>query len=128
MNLWVAIPIFFAAASWTTAVIYYGLRAKWWKSPEGRNTEAVSFIVALLLIRLSAIQLFPDYIDRSWTGAPIYTLMGVVAIWRIGLIEKAQRGIRRWRDWKDKNGTPGTSSSETSESTERDVPWPVEDK
>lgn len=98
MNLWIAIPTFAAALVWIGVFVYYWVRAKWWKSPEGRNTEAVSAVVAILLIRLSVIHIWPDYVDRSVSGFIVYTLAGIVGLWRIGLIEKAQRGVRRWRE------------------------------
>ena len=102
MNLWIAIPTIAAALVWIGATAYYWLRAKWWKSPEGRNAEAISLIMALLLTRLSLIHLLPDYVDHSITGFIVYTLAAMVGAWRIGLIEKAQRGIRYWKEWRDR--------------------------
>lgn len=104
MNLWIAIPTFAAALVWIGVVVYYGIRARWWKTPEGRNTEAVSLVVALLLIRLSAIHIWPDYFDRNVTGFILYSSAAAVGLWRIGLIEKAQRGIRHWREWTFRKG------------------------
>ena len=102
INLWIAIPTILAALVWVGVVVFYAIRAKWWKTPEGRNTEAVSAIMALLLVRLSFIHLLPDYVDHTVTGLLVYLAAAVVGIWRIGLIEKAQRGIRHWREWRKK--------------------------
>lgn len=102
MNLWIAVPTFVAALVWLATVVFYWIRARWWESPEGRNTEVVSLIVALLLIRLSAIHIWPDYRDRTISGFLIYTAMAFVGVWRMALIEKAQRGIRAWSDLRNK--------------------------
>ena len=98
MNLLIAIPTFLAAVVWVGVVVFYAVRAKWWKTPEGRNTEAVSAILAVLLIRLSLVHILPDYVDHSATGRITYSLVAIVGLWRIGPIEKAQRGIRRWNE------------------------------
>ena len=109
MNLWVAVPTFIATIVWLAVVVYYGLRARWWRTPEGRNTQAVSLLMALVLLRLSIYHLTPDYVDLTVTGFLLYLGAALVGIWRRGLIEKAQRGILHWNELvkTGKNNTLG---------------------
>lgn len=94
MNLWIAVPTFTATAAWVAASVFYAFRAKWWRTPEGRNAETVSVLIAVLLLRLSLFHLAPNHVDRAPTGFLVYSAATVVALWRIGLIEKAQRHIK----------------------------------
>lgn len=96
MNLWLAIPTFAAAASWIVVVVWYSVRAKWWKTFIGQNTWAISFIIMLALIRLSIIHLTLSSSVRADVGSTvfgflIYFGLAYVGIQRVYLIEESQR-------------------------------------
>lgn len=115
MNYWVAIPTFIATLAWLMVVVWYWIRAKWWKSPVGRNTMGISIAIALALVRLTYSQLdaispapMPWYLTAF--GSVIYSYLAYSGFRRVYLIEQSQRqkavdvinGVphRRWDDPK----------------------------
>jgi hypothetical protein len=115
MNPWLAIPTFISCTVWVIMVVYYWIRAKWWKSPTGRNTMGISMFIALSLVRISYTHLdeTPPADLPFWMiviGTVTYSGLGYFGVRRLMLVRDAQRekareiaeGIprRRWNDPK----------------------------
>lgn len=110
MNWWVLGPLLFATLGWLTFIIWYWIRAKWWKNVFGVNTMSVSIALLLILIRLDSLQIWPDLKPSVVWGFILYTGVAVLAIQRTYLMEKTQREVdvhesnphpnRRWDDPK----------------------------
>lgn len=115
-NLWLGIPAVAAALSWVTFVVWYQIRATWWKSQIGQNVMILGAMLAFSFVRLALI---------IWDGTPshyspgqvlsgffTYTIAAVIGVQRTYLMEKAQREYndheshtlnhpnRRWDDPK----------------------------
>lgn len=105
INLWVAIPTFIALLVWVTFIVWYSLRARWWKNPFGRNTAFVSVAVILLLLRLVILQFFPTVPTTTVGGFLVYMGIAAAGVHRTYLMEREQRRPhnpkvprRRWSD------------------------------
>lgn len=87
------LTIFTAALAWNACVIWYSLRAKWWKNIYGINTWLVSFIISIALDRLCVLVLFPEVngYTSTWIGIFTYVGLAVTGFQRTYLLEKAQR-------------------------------------
>lgn len=94
MNWWIFTPIVIAAVTWTGASLWYGLKARWWKSAEGVNAWLTMMSVALLLVRRAVIIVDPTFREYDWVGALVYSGVVLTGAHRWYLIEKAQREKR----------------------------------
>lgn len=74
---------------------WYGLRASWWRSPEGRNIMGVSLAVAAVLVLIVLQQFFPDYPGRRVVQVVVYTTVALLFVQRTVQLERAQRRYRR---------------------------------
>ena len=84
--------LMFAAVTWAMFTVSYALRAKWWKTPFGRNMMGVSLTFAILFGRLALLYIDPHVTaDLKFTGLVIYLLAGGFGAHRFYLMEKAQR-------------------------------------
>lgn len=113
MNPWLAIPTFTATVAWLSVVIWYWIRAKWWKSYVGQNTMGISMFIALALVRLSYTHLdgIPASYQPFWVtafGVFIYSGLTYFGFQRLVLIEQSQRmlklqyvGDHPYRRWDD---------------------------
>lgn len=72
-----------AAIVWFAFLIWYTVRAQWWRVPVGRNTFGVSAVLFLV----SLLHWFPNDI----TGIIVYGAVAALGIQRIVQLEKAQR-------------------------------------
>lgn len=92
MNPWVAIPTFLATVAWIVVVIEYQTRAKWWKGAVGVNTMGISLALALVLVRLSLLQL--GVVFDAWGniafGMGAYLSLATFGFHRAYLIKVAQ--------------------------------------
>lgn len=89
------IPSVAAGLSWTTFVVWYAIRAKWWRTQIGQNVMILGVLLAFSFDRLAIVILqTPDAIrtpSQIATGVIMYGLSAAIAIWRTVLVEKAQR-------------------------------------
>lgn len=99
MNFWLLIPTGLAALSWVTLVVWYHLRAKWWKTKIGYNTMGVSLVIALSMTRLFFLQLTPPYTIYQTTevvfGVFLYLALAFLGVQRIVFVEQSQREQQR---------------------------------
>lgn len=80
-----------SALAWAVFCAWYALRARWERTPEGKNTMAVSVLLALIFVRMSALAARPDLAaDLAVAGALASVLGVVLAVHRIVLLERAQ--------------------------------------
>ena len=92
MDTAITIAIIFAAVAWVLFTVSYAIRAKWWKTPFGRNMMGVSAVSALILGRLALLYIDPDFTaDLKIFGLVIYLAWGALGFHRFYLMEKAQR-------------------------------------
>lgn len=96
MNPFVAVPTFIATVAWVGVVVWYWIRAKWWKSFVGQNTMAVSFFIALSLVRLTYAHLDnipsrPSSTGLTVFGVIVYAGLAYTGFQRVYLIEQSQR-------------------------------------
>lgn len=75
---------------WLTFIAWYWLRAKWWHNPYGRNAMAASAVLFVICLRIAIVSHFPHLRENPYVGAVVYGLAGLVAVWRIILMERAQ--------------------------------------
>lgn len=87
----ITVSVVVAAAVWLTFIVWYSVRARWWKTPYGRNTFWVSTVLFWVLARIAAVRLIPDFPEHEILGALVYILAAVVGVWRTVLMEGAQR-------------------------------------
>lgn len=80
-----------AAFVWLVFLVWYTVRAKWWKDPYGRNTFLVSLVVFWILLRLTMVRLLPGFREHEILGAIVYVFAALAGLARIALMEKAQR-------------------------------------
>lgn len=88
------LAIYTAAIMWTVMVVWYSIRARWWKGEYGINTWLVSFTIAVALDRLAIIVLFDNLLPpvlSFYIGMTTYILLAVTGVHRLYLLEKAQR-------------------------------------
>jgi hypothetical protein len=112
INWYLTISACLAAASWTSLIVWYSIRAKWWKTHVGQNTMGVSVVLTLLLIRLSVLLATPPYTpQRFWEtvfGVTFYLALAFLGLQRVYFVEQSQRQAsrmnqahnRRWNDPK----------------------------
>lgn len=84
-----------AALAWLTFIVWYTVRAKWWKNSYGRNAVEVSVLIFIILARIAVVSHFPNVKQSESLGAIIYTAAALFAIHRIALMEQAQRETDR---------------------------------
>lgn len=77
---------------------WYGVRASWWRSPEGRNIMGVSIAVAAVLVLIVLQQFFPDYPGRRAVQVVVYATVAALFVQRTVQLERAQRSHRRKED------------------------------
>lgn len=96
MLLTIAITV--AWAVWFSMLVWYSIRAKWWKSSIGRNTFGVSLILMVILLRLAVIRWFPEHVQHDFWGVLIYSVAAAFGVQRIVFVEKAQRELTAERE------------------------------
>ncbi len=91
MLLTIAITV--AWAVWFAFLVWYSIRAKWWKIELGRNIFGVSLILMVILLRLAVIRWFPEHAQHDFWGVIIYSIAAALGVQRIRFVERAQREI-----------------------------------
>lgn len=83
------------------AVLWYGLRARWWASEMGRHLWSYSAVVALLLGLLTVRRLAGDYRGHEVVSTVGLGLLDWVVAWRLLLLVRelsrgrhSRRGVR----------------------------------
>lgn len=84
-----------AAFIWLIFLVWYTVRAKWWRDPYGRNTFLVSLVVFWILLRLTMVRLIPGFREHEILGAIVYVFAALAGLARIALMERAQRETDR---------------------------------
>lgn len=87
-----------AALAWLTFIVWYSIRAKWWKNPVGRNTFGVSTVLFVILARITLLRWFPHLQQHDIPGIIVYSVAALFGVQRIWFMEKAQREINRMRN------------------------------
>ena|SRR6478609_5006710 len=88
--------LIFAAISWVGFTASYAARAKWWKTPFGRNMLGVSAVLTLIFGRLALLYISPSITaDLKVFGLTVYILAGILGLHRLYLMEKAQRSTEK---------------------------------
>lgn len=82
-----------AGVSWLVFLIWYAIRAAWWKNQVGQNTMLVSFVVFLLVLNSYLLYTYTWFTTHPVPSTSVYLLTAAAAIQRIYLMEKAQRGL-----------------------------------
>lgn len=111
MNWWLVISTGLALLAWTILVIWYWIRAKWWKTFMGQNMMGLSILVALSLgLRLVNQVVTPREDYRPWQvilGVAIYGLLAFFGFQRVYFVEQSQREVQAARAWRlYTRGTP----------------------
>lgn len=76
---------------WFCFLVWYTVRAKWWKVGVGRNTFGVSLVLFLVLLRATLLQWVPDLRQYNVAAYVVFSLALVLGIQRLIYVEKAQR-------------------------------------
>lgn len=92
-----------AALAWLTFIVWYTIRARWWKNSYGRNAVEVSAIIFIVLARIALVSHFPWMKQNDIVGTIVYFAAMLFAIHRIALLEQAQRESDRID--RDERGT-----------------------
>lgn len=92
-----------AALAWLTFIVWYTIRARWWKNSYGRNAVEVSAIIFIVLARIALVSHFPEMKQNDIVGTVVYFAAMLFAIHRIALLEQAQRESDRID--RDERGT-----------------------
>lgn len=111
INWYLTVSAGLAALSWVGLVVWYAIRAKWWKSHIGQNTMGVSAVLALLLVRLTVLLASPPYTPtgfwETFFGVAFYLALAYLGVQRIYFVEQSQREAKRLklthmnRRWSD---------------------------
>lgn len=96
----VTVLVALAAAIWLSFLVWYTVRASWWKKPLGRNTFGVSFILFVILVRDTAVHLNPSLHRYAWVGIVVYSVAALLGVQRLVAMEKAQREMVHFKDVK----------------------------
>lgn len=87
-----------AFSAWLSFVALYSLRAKWWRSPEGRNVWGVGLALTVALGLIVVAYTWPDYALRPWLVPAVYAGLTALGIQRTVQMLRRQRRQRRQRD------------------------------
>lgn len=82
----------FAALVWLTFLVWYTVRAAWWKNPYGRNAFLVGLVLCLILSRIALSRHIEPFKESQGVAISIYALAALYGVGRIILMERAQRG------------------------------------
>ncbi|MFE5309690.1 hypothetical protein [Isoptericola sp. NPDC056605] len=80
-----------ALLAWLVFLVWYSLRAKWWRSPEGRNVWGVASALVIALGMVNASYIWPDYAARDWVVLGVYAYLAALAVQRTVQMERRQR-------------------------------------
>lgn len=86
-----------AFLAWAAFVTWYSIRARWWRSPEGRNVWGVGLALAIALGMIVAAYTWPDYAARPYVVLTVYVGLAALGIQRTIQLERAQRRRRKER-------------------------------
>jgi predicted anti-sigma-YlaC factor YlaD len=84
-----------AFLTWFVFVVWYSVRARWWRSPEGRNIWGVGFALTVALGMIVAAYTWPDYSARPYVVLTVYVGLAALGIQRTIQLERAQRRHRK---------------------------------
>lgn len=91
MNTALTVAIWAATMTWGAFLVWYTIRAKWWKHTIGQNTFGVSVVLFVLLARLALdrVNLATEATDTI--GVFLYGAAALFGVQRIFFVERAQR-------------------------------------
>ena len=81
-----------ATLVWAVFLVWYTVRAKWWRKEYGRNLFSVAFLVLLILSRILASRLWPNFQELEFIGVVVYMYAAFLGVRSTYLMERAQRG------------------------------------
>lgn len=84
-----------AFSAWAVFLIWYSVRAKWWRSPEGRNVWGVALALTVALGIIVAAYLWRDYVARPYVVLTVYVGLAALAVQRTIQLERNQRRRRK---------------------------------
>ena len=93
VNLVLDVTVFAATFGWLVFIVWYWIRATWWKGPIGRNTMFTTGILFLILLRRSVVDIWPSFNEHPIVGILIYGTAFGLAIQRTIHMERAQRKV-----------------------------------
>jgi len=76
---------------WLGFLIWYSIRAKWWRVPEGRNVWGVALALTAALGMVNASYIWPDYSLRPIVVLTVYVSLALLGIQRTVQMERNQR-------------------------------------
>lgn len=91
MSAVIEVAAIVAFLAWLTFVIWYAMRARWWRSPEGRNVMGVAVALTWALGIIVAAYLWPDYAIRPWLVLITYVVLAALGVQRTVQMERRQR-------------------------------------
>lgn len=83
-----AVAAFFC---WLVFLAWYMIRAKWWRSPEGRNVWQVALALTIALGMVVASYTWPDYSIRPIVVLGVYLYLAALGVQRTIQLERNQR-------------------------------------
>jgi hypothetical protein len=95
--IWRELAASAAFLSWLVFLATYSLRAKWWRSPEGRNVWGVAAALTWALGIIVAAYLWPDYDIRDWLVPVTYVALAALGVQRTVQMLRRQRQQHRDR-------------------------------
>jgi hypothetical protein len=81
--------------TWLLFLVWYSVRAKWWRSPEGRNVWGVALALTVALGMIVAAYTWRDYAARPYVVLTVYVGLAALAIQRTVQLERNQRRNRK---------------------------------
>ncbi len=91
MSVAVRVLQYTALLAWLVFVVWYHLRARWERTPTGRNVMGTSAALVALLALVAAAVTFPDYPGRPVAQLLVYASLTALGIQRTVYMERAQR-------------------------------------
>lgn len=92
-------PYYVAAAiaafsAWAVFLGAYSLRARWWRSPEGRNVWLVTLALVFAFGVIVAAYIFGDYAIRPYAILVVYLSLAALGVQRTVQMLRQQRRKR----------------------------------
>lgn len=84
-----------AVLTWATFLVWYTLRARWWKHPIGRNIFGTGLVIMLIFLRLFGTRTVEGFKELEVVGLAVYGLAVVMGIQRIYHMETAQHEFKK---------------------------------
>lgn len=94
MRFWIEFFAWTSFGAWLFFVAAYAIRAKWWRSPEGRNAMWVSMMLTVAFGMIVAAYTWPDYGARPYVVLSVYVAATILGIQRTAQMLRRQRHVK----------------------------------